>query len=108
MELLEPEGRPTALFITNNDMALGALRAIQAKGIQVPGQLSVASFGDMPCFSLFRPTLTVIRQPVYELGREAASLLMRRIRDEAPPSHVVSRLAPLLVIGESTAPPRVV
>jgi LacI family transcriptional regulator len=105
LELLEPEDQPTALFITNNDMALGALRAIQANGIQVPGELSVASFGDMPCFSLFRPSLTVIRQPTYELGQEAASLLLRRIRGEASPSHVIMRLAPMLVIGESTAPP---
>ena len=105
LEILKPETRPTALFVTNNDMALGALRAIQAKGIQVPNDLSVASFGDMPCFSLFRPSLTVIQQPVYELGREAANLLLRRIRGEAPPSHVLMRLAPMLVVGESTAPP---
>lgn len=108
LELLESQPHPTALFVTNNDMALGALRAIQARGIQVPHDLSVASFGDMPCFSLFRPSLTVVQQPVYELGLEAANLLLRRIRGKAPPSHVLMRLAPNLVVGGSTAPPPVV
>jgi LacI family transcriptional regulator len=108
LELLEPGNHPTALFVTNNDMALGALRAIQASGIQVPHDLSVASFGDMPGFSLFRPSLTVVQQPVYELGLEAANLLLRRIRGKAPPSHVLMRLAPVLVVGDSTAPPPLV
>jgi DNA-binding LacI/PurR family transcriptional regulator len=105
-DLLAADEPPTALFVTNNELALGALRAIQSLAIQVPEELSVASFGDMPGFSLFRPPLTVVRQPVYELGLEAANLLLRRIRGEAPPSHILVRLAPELVVGGSTAPPR--
>jgi DNA-binding LacI/PurR family transcriptional regulator len=105
MELLEAEARPTALVVTNRDMALGALRAIQSLGLQVPNELSVVSYGDMPCFSLFQPSLTVLRQPVYELGLEAAKLLLRQIQGEKPPSHKVIRLAPMLVVGASTAPP---
>ena len=96
---------PTALFVSNNELALGALRAIQSRGIQVPEALSVASFGDMPCFSLFRPSLTVVRQPTYQLGLEAAKLLLQRIGGQAPPAPVLMRLAPMLVVGESTAPP---
>jgi DNA-binding LacI/PurR family transcriptional regulator len=106
LELLESEYQPTALFVTSNDMALGALRAIQSRGVRVPDALSVVSFGDMPCFSLFRPSLTVVQQPAYELGLKAANLLLRRIRGEAPPAYVLMRLAPMLVVGGSTAPPR--
>ena len=108
MELLEPGNQPTALFVTSNAMALGALRAIQARRVRVPDALSVASFGDMPCFSLFRPPLTVVQQPAYELGLQAAHLLLRRIKGEAPPDHVLMRLPPILVVGGSTAPPRTV
>jgi len=102
-ELLELETRPTALFVTSHLMAAGALRAIREKGLQVPQDLSVVTFGETPWLSLFTPSLTTVRSPIYEMGKEAANLLLRRIKGEAPQSPVLVQLAPQLVVGESTA-----
>jgi LacI family transcriptional regulator len=70
---------PTALFAANNLCMRYALRALSAAGIQIPRQIAVAGFDDFEMADVLQPSLTVIRQPIYQLGEVAANLLFQRI-----------------------------
>jgi LacI family transcriptional regulator len=97
--LLAGRRRPDALFVTNNLMTLGALRAVQEAGLRVPEDLLIVGFDDAPWTTLVAPRLTVVAQPTHELGRQAALLLATATRD-LPARHVV--LPPTLLVRESS------
>jgi LacI family transcriptional regulator len=97
--LLSGPRRPDGLFVTNNLMTLGALRAVQEAGLRVPEDLLLVGFDDAPWTTLVSPRLTVVAQPTHELGRQAALLLATASRD-LPARHVV--LPPTLLVREST------
>jgi LacI family transcriptional regulator len=99
-QLLELNSPPEGYFVGNNLMAVGALEAFRDQGIEVPRDVKLVSFDDIPYARLFRPRLTATVQPTYEMGRRAAQLLLRRIQDPtAPVEHVV--LEPTLEVRES-------
>lgn len=75
-QLLSRRQRPTAVFASNDDMALGVLAAAQRLGLSVPGELSVAGFDDSPTAALVWPPLTTVRQPVAEMARAAVEMLV--------------------------------
>lgn len=96
---------PTAIITTDETMTLGTLEAVLDAGLRIPEDVSVIGFDDPSWTTLLRPPLTVIAQPVYELGVTATQRLLGRIGgDERPPEVVV--LDTSLVIRGSTAPPR--
>jgi len=102
--LLESDSPPTALFITNNLMTLGALEAIHELELEIPQDISIIGFDDMPWATAISPPLTVVRQPGYEMGRRAAELFFQRISDpDREPVQVMMETS--LVIRQSTAPP---
>ncbi|TVQ05355.1 MAG: LacI family transcriptional regulator, partial [Balneolaceae bacterium] len=68
-ELLRHDNPPTAIFATNNLMTLGALEAIHEEQLNVPDDISIVGFDDMPWARAISPPLTVIKQPGYEMGR---------------------------------------
>ncbi len=72
---------PMAIVIANNLMTLGALQAIHERGIRIPEDLAVVCFDDMPWATSLRPALTAVAQPVEELGRTGAQLLLERFKD---------------------------
>ena len=74
--LLKLKHRPTALFVTNFEMTLGAMLALQHNGIRVPEDLSVIGFDKLELFGEIFPNLTLIRQPQLSIGREAANLML--------------------------------
>ena len=74
-ELLNLDEPPTAVFAANNLMALGALQALKRAGMRIPEDISFASFDDVSWFELLEPAITVIEQPVAELGTAAAEML---------------------------------
>jgi LacI family transcriptional regulator len=74
--------RPTAIFAHNDEMAAGALAAAHELGIQVPGGVSLAGFGDTPLATRVSPALTTIRPPLPELARRAVELLLERVRSQ--------------------------
>jgi LacI family transcriptional regulator len=76
--LLDLPHPPTALFASNDDMAMGAVVAAQRRRLQVPADLSVAGFDDSPLASLVWPQLTTVRQPVAEMGMSAVDRLVSR------------------------------
>ncbi len=79
LSLLELNPIPTAIFVSNNMMTLGALNAIHDQGIRVPEEVAVVGFDDMPWSISLNPPLTTVAQPILQIGYEAASLLLERI-----------------------------
>ncbi len=100
--LLRSRQRFTALLAFNDKSAIGAIRAIQDQGLQVPGDISVMGVDDLQFSAYFSPRLTTIRQPLRSMGAAAASTLLREIHGEAVPEETV--LQPELVVRESTGP----
>ena len=103
-ELLARPDRPSALAVGNNMSMIGVMRAIRSAGLSVPGDIALVGFDDFEWADCFEPRLTVIAQPVEEIGRKAAELLVRRIaadQSEEPLKPQIIRLKPTLVIRES-------
>lgn len=80
LRLLRGRCRPSAIFALNNVMTVGALQAIQACGLRYGTDIAVASFDDLPYFEAMLPPITAVAQPSWEIGYEAARLLIRRIK----------------------------
>lgn len=100
-ELLDLRRPPTALFVCNNLMTVGALAALHHRGLRVPQDVAVVGFDDLPWAEALDPPPTVVRQPAYEVGRQAMELLLKRIMEPDRPA-VTVRLLPELVIRRST------
>jgi LacI family transcriptional regulator len=93
----------TAIFTTDNLMSLGAFEGTQRAGRRVPDDVSLVGFDDLDWTTIVRPPLTVVAQPLYELGRTAAERLIARINgDESPPMQYT--LATTFIVRESTGP----
>jgi DNA-binding LacI/PurR family transcriptional regulator len=101
--LLE-EQDPTAIFVANDQMALGVLRALHEAGRKLPGEVSIVGFDDIPEAAYFLPPLTTVRQDFTEMGERALHLMLEQIEGAPGPARVV--VAPQLVVRESTAAPR--
>ncbi|MFQ6057978.1 MAG: LacI family DNA-binding transcriptional regulator [Anaerolineae bacterium] len=99
-ELLEMDDPPTAIFTANNLMTLGALNAIHEKGLNIPRDVAIVGFDDMPWAPSLDPPLTAVAQPTYELGCTAADLLLQRIADKDR-EIVEMKLEPTLIIRDS-------
>lgn len=90
LELLSSSCAPTALIAADDVMSIGAYRAIVDARIRIPRDLSFVAFDDLPWLTLVKPQLSVVRQPVYEIGTRAATLLFERINgNTAKPRRVV-------------------
>jgi LacI family transcriptional regulator len=96
-------GPATAVVAANDMLALGCYAALDEAGLRCPEDLSVVGFNDMPFIDRLRPPLTTIRFPHYQVGKEAAQLLLERIAGHTGPVKILF-LAPELVIRGSTAP----
>src|SRR5579864_1109054 len=97
LDLSEP---PTAVFAASDTMAIGALNAIRARGLSVPGDVAVVGYDDLPLAAESRPPLTSVQQPVEDMSMQAVQLLMEQIRGENGPRSV--RLSARLVVRESS------
>jgi LacI family transcriptional regulator len=103
-QILSLPDPPTAIFGFNDNVAIGALHAAHKRGLAVPDDLSVVGFDDTALAVTVLPQLTSIRQPLAEMGRMGASLLVRLIEGQRVDALRVE-LATKLVVRESTAPP---
>ena len=102
-ELLTQHNRPTAIFAFNDTIAAGALRYALEQGIAVPDELSIIGVDNQPLASFISPRLTTVAQPMVELGRTAARLLLDRVQGlSGPPEQRV--LPTQLIIRETTGP----
>jgi DNA-binding LacI/PurR family transcriptional regulator len=94
----------TALIVANDQMALGAISALNQRGLRVPGDVSVVGFDDIPEAAFYLPPLTTVRQDFSELGRQGLHHLIDLIQN--PDALGGQRIIPTqLVVRESTAPP---
>lgn len=104
MDLLAGTHRPTAIFCTNNMMALGVLQAMQKLKLGCPKDISLLGFDDFYWATLLRPRLTMVRQPAREIGMTAARMLIDHIEGrQKKPS--VQCLTTRLMVRDSCAPP---
>jgi LacI family transcriptional regulator len=91
---------PDAIVCANDQMAIGAIRELQAAGLKVPADISVTGFDDVYLGTVITPALTTVHQPMRQLGERACELLLERVADPARPRQV-ERLPAGLVIRES-------
>ncbi len=103
--LLALPDRPTAIFASNDDMALGCVSAIAEAGLMTPGDISVAGFDDSSSARFSRPQLTTVRQPVAEMSSVAAKLLIARAKTSEAERPEDILLPFELIHRASTAPP---
>lgn len=105
LRLLQRTPRPTALLVINDWLAIGALRAVNERGLRVPEDISIASFDDTEMAAYLNPPLTSVRSNGQEMGRQAASLALERIQQPRRPIRRV-QIEAELILRQSTAPAR--
>ena len=104
LDLLKLKNRPTALFVTNFEMTLGTMLALQHSGVRVPEDLSVIGFDKLELFGEIFPNLTLIRQPQLSIGREAANLMLDMLSNEESGGCRIVTLTTELTEGSSVRP----
>lgn len=96
--------RPTALFVSNCMMGLGALKALKEMGVGCPEEVALAVFDGLPGNGSFYPEVTTVVQPAYEIGYKGAEILIEQI-ESGNTEPIEIRLQPELLIRESTLRP---
>ena len=79
--LLALESPPTAIFSANDMMAIGTIYAIQNAGLRIPEDVAVVGYDNREVAWTIKPNLTTVNLPVYEMGRTAAELLLKQLKD---------------------------
>ena len=99
-KILNLQDRPTAVFAVSDLLAIGALKEINAAGLQVPNDIAVVGFDKIDFSNMTNPTLTTIAQPMHKMGSVAARMLIEKIKGEEVESILLDHE---LVIRESTS-----
>lgn len=102
-ELIKRDKLPTAIFASNDVMAIGAINALTDNGYKVPQDISVVGFNDIQLSSIYRPKLTTIHQPIYDIGAVAIRMIIKKINNEELDSKIV-KLPHDLIERESMIP----
>ena len=98
---------PTAVLTTSDGLAFGAVAGVQSKGYAIPDDVSIVGFDGLPFSRFASPPLTMVQQPVRDMGVVAANLLIDIIEDKAPRRSATEiRLPARLVVRSSCGPPR--
>jgi DNA-binding LacI/PurR family transcriptional regulator len=100
------KNRFTALVAANDQMALGAIRAFEENGLQVPRDVSIVGFDDIPEAAFFRPPLTTVKQDFDAVGKLGVRCLIDQFNNETPPSTQTNTVRPIFFERASTAKPR--
>jgi LacI family transcriptional regulator len=108
LALLKLKRPPTAVFAFNDLMAIGAMQGARIRGLQVPGDLSIVGFDDIPLAQALYPTLTTVAQPINEIARFVMEILLGQV--QGTPGELAATsdnrvvLKPTLVVRDSTRP----
>jgi LacI family transcriptional regulator len=105
LHLLELPKPPTAIFASNDMMAMGVMDAVRSRGLRIPEDISIVGFDDIPQAALVRPALTTVHQPLEQMGRVATQYLLDTLKD---PGQKINRieLPTELVIRNSVSVPK--
>lgn len=87
--LLDRNPELTGVFVSNYEMTVGAMLAINERGLQIPNELSLIGFDNLELARVVKPRLTIAEQPIDEIGRMAAQLLLEQLQEKKPPRKVV-------------------
>src|SRR5690606_33828644 len=105
-KLLQMPNRPDAIFSTNDPAAMGAMQAIKEAGLKIPGDIAVVGFSNWFFSALMDPPLTSVDQPGFEMGQEAAKLLIRQIevksKENREPEPETKVLKTRLIVRDSS------
>ena len=101
LALLDADPRPTAIFAANDAMAIGALCALRQSGVQVPGEMAIAGFDDIPLARYMDPPLTSVRVPISDLGALAVAMLVHGVAHKNDHARQSARVSTELVIRRS-------
>ena len=102
-EFLESETRPTAAFITNYEMTIGAFVAINENNIKIPEEMSVIGFDNLTMSKIIKPALSVVIQPMKQIGETVANLIMKRLKGDTSNFPSMYRLKTELLMQESVS-----
>jgi LacI family transcriptional regulator len=97
LHLLELPDPPTAIFASNDAMAMGVMDAVRSKSLRIPEDISIIGFDDIPQAALVRPALTTVRQPLEQMGRVAAQYLLDTLKDPGKKSNRIELPTELIV-----------
>lgn len=100
-QIMERHPRPTAIFASNDSMAIGALRALRESGLRVPDDVAVAGFDDIPIAGYVTPALSSVHVSISEMGAEAVQMLLNVIEEGADRKTEQRVLTTTLVVRES-------
>lgn len=99
---LLPDHLPQALLVANDQMALGAMRALHQHGVRIPAEMSIIGYDDTAESAWYQPPLTTVRQDLQQLGAVSVDRLLAQLAGETP---ATPPLETALVLRETTAPP---
>lgn len=100
-ELLEMEERPTAVFLSNYEITLGAIVALNESGLKFPEDISIVGFDNMMLSQVIRPKLWMVVQPMDEIAEQAAELMLKRLEFDIEGEPVSVHLKTELICGNS-------
>lgn len=100
-ELMKVEKPPTAVYVTNYEMTIGSIIAINENNIKIPDQISFIGFDNQDLARIVKPALSIVVQPVEQIGETAAQVLLKRLKNDLRDFPVVVRLKTQLLIRDS-------
>jgi LacI family transcriptional regulator len=96
----------TAVFASNDGMAIGCMVELRSRGLSIPGDMSLVGFDDIPTVQWLHPQLTTVRVPMEEIGAAGVARLLALLDGDAPPTDRLVNVHPCeLIVRASTAPP---
>jgi len=102
-KLFTQRNKPDAIFATSDKLTTGCMKTLKRRGLKVPDDVSVVGFSNTDIAELIDPPLTVVRQPAFEMGKDATELLLQLIESKRPIKEFEKRiLTPELQIRESS------
>jgi len=93
-QLLKMKQKPDAVFASADKLTTNCMRYCKAKGVNIPDEIAVIGFSNLDLTELISPSLSVVRQPAFEMGRVAAELLIKIIEAKRPTTEYENRVLP--------------
>jgi len=100
-DFLKRPSPPTAVYVTNYEMTLGAVMALNESRVKVPDEISVIGFDNLQLAKVVKPTLSIVVQPIQAISETAAAILLRRLKADRTGFPAIHRLKTELLMGES-------